>query len=136
MKLTVTDDKGATATATRTVTVGSGGGITECTGTDTRELGQNCRRSNQSATTGNYAYLYLYVPAGTTQLRITTSGGTGDADLYYSDTGWAGTTSYTQRATGTGNSHTLTVNNPRAGANYISLHAVDGFSGVTVTTSY
>ncbi|WP_407111637.1 collagenase [Streptomyces sp. DSM 116494] len=136
VKLTVTDDKGATTTATRAVTVGSGGGITECTGTDTRELGQNCRRSNQSATTGNYAYLYLYVPAGTTQLKITTSGGTGDADLYYSNTGWAGTTSYTQRATGTGNSHTLTVNNPQAGANYISLHAVDGFSGVTVTTSY
>lgn len=138
VKLTVTDDKGATATATRTVTVSSSGGGTgtECTGTDSRELGQNCQRSNRSATTGNYAYLYLYVPAGTTQLKITTSGGTGNADLYYSDSGWPSTTSYTQRATGTGNNHTLTVNNPRAGANYISLYAVNGFSGVTVGTSY
>ncbi|KES06080.1 hypothetical protein BU52_16815 [Streptomyces toyocaensis] len=137
VKLTVTDDKGATATATRSVTVSSGGDTgTECTGTDSRELGQNCRRSNQSATTGNYAYLYLYVPAGTTQLKITTSGGTGDADLYYSDSGWPSTTSYTQRATGSGNNHTLTVNNPRTGANYISLHAVSGFSGVTVSTGY
>ncbi|WP_331724465.1 collagenase (plasmid) [Streptomyces longwoodensis] len=137
VKLTVTDDKGATSTATRTVTVGSGGGtVTECTGTDTRELGQNCQRSNQAATTGNYAYLYLYVPAGTTQLKITTAGGTGDADLYYSNSGWATTTSYTQRATGAGNSHTLTITNPPAGANYISLHAVSGFSGVTVSTSY
>lgn len=115
VKLTVTDDKGATATATRTVTVGSGGGGgTECNGTDTRELGQNCQRGNQSATTGNYAYLYLYVPAGTTQLKITTSGGTGDADLYYSTSGWPGTTSYTQRATGAGNNHTLTITNPPA----------------------
>ncbi|NHI06578.1 protease [Streptomyces sp. KO7888] len=137
VKLTVTDDKGATATATRTVTVGSGGGGgTECTGTDTRELGQNCQRANQSATTGNYAYLYLYVPAGTTQLKITTSGGTGDADLYYSTSGWPGTTSYTQRATGSGNSHTLTISNPPAGANYISLHAVSSFSGVTVSSAY
>ncbi|MEV0782952.1 collagenase [Streptomyces sp. NPDC050423] len=137
VKLTVTDDKGATATATRTVTVSSGGGTgTECTGTDTRELGQNCQRSNQSATTGNYTYLYLYVPAGTTQLKITTAGGTGDADLYYSAGGWPGTTSHTQRATGAGNSHTLTINNPTTGAHYISLHAVNSFSGVTVSTSY
>ncbi|MCL7369655.1 collagenase [Streptomyces ardesiacus] len=137
VKLTVTDDKGATATATRTVIVGSGGGGgTECTGTDTRELGQNCQRGNQSATTGNYAYLYLYVPAGTTQLKITTSGGTGDADLYYSTSGWPGTTSYTQRATGAGNNHTLTITNPPAGANYISLHAVSSFSGVTVSSAY
>ncbi|MEV7831919.1 collagenase [Streptomyces subrutilus] len=137
VKLTVTDDRGATATATRTVTVGGGGGTgTECTGTDARELGQNCQRSNQSATAGNYAYLYLYVPAGTTQLKITSTGGTGDADLYYSHSGWPGTTSYTQRSTGAGNSHTLTIANPPAGANYISLYAVNSFSGVTVTTGY
>ncbi|WP_328661080.1 collagenase [Streptomyces sp. NBC_00334] len=135
VKLTVTDDKGATASATRTVTVGGGTG-TECTGSDPRELGQNCRRGNQSATTGNYAYLYLYVPAGTTRLTITTSGGTGDADLYYSANGWPGTGSYTQRATGTGNGHTLTVDNPAAGANYLSLYAASGFSGVTVSTAY
>ncbi|AXL91802.1 peptidase [Streptomyces sp. CB09001] len=135
VRLTVTDDRGATATATRTVAV-SGGTGTECTGTDTRELGQNCRRSGQSATTGNYAYLYLYVPAGTTRLTITTSGGTGDADLYYSDSGWPGTTGYTRRDTGGGNSHTLTVDHPAAGAHYISLYAVDGFDGVTVATGY
>ncbi|WP_435863756.1 collagenase [Streptomyces microflavus] len=137
VKLTVTDDKGATAIATRTVTVSSGGGTgTECTGTDARELGQNCQRSNQSATTGNYAYLYLYVPAGTTQLKITSAGGTGNADLYYGRDGWPVSTSYTQRSTGAGNSHTLTITNPPAGANYISLYAVNSFSGVTVTTSY
>ncbi|MFR9796358.1 collagenase [Streptomyces sp. MS06] len=135
VELTVTDDKGATSTASRTLTL-SGGTGTECTGTDTRELGQNCRRSNQSATDGNYAYLYLYVPSGTTRLEITTSGGTGDADLYYSYSGWPSTTSYTQRATGAGNNHTLTVTDPPAGAQYISLYAVSGFSGVTVGTSY
>ncbi len=137
VKLTVTDDKGTTSTATRTVTASSSGGTgTECTAADTRELGQNCQRSNQSATTGNYAYLYLYVPAGTTQLKITASGGTGDADLYYSRSGWPATTSYTQRAAGTGNSHTFTIKNPSPGAQYISLYAVNSFSGVTVSTSY
>ncbi|GGP97096.1 collagenase [Streptomyces roseolilacinus] len=135
VKLTVTDDKGATATAGRTVTVG-GGTVVECTGTDPRELGRNCRRSDQAAATGDYAYLYLYVPPGTTRLTVTTSGGTGDADLYHSGTTWPGTTGYTQRATGAGNHHTLTVTNPQAGAHFISLHAVEGFAGVTVSTSY
>ncbi|MFD3536805.1 collagenase [Streptomyces sp. NPDC058664] len=136
VRLTVTDDKGATATATRTVTVTSGPAITECTGADIRTLGKNCRRSNVSATTGNYAYFYLYVPTGTTQLKITVAGGTGDADLYYSGSAWATTTRYTSRATGAGNSHTLTVTNPPAGAHYISLHAVTTFGGATVTTAY
>ncbi|MDQ0987630.1 microbial collagenase [Streptomyces sp. V2I9] len=116
---------------------GSGdGAVAECTDPDTRVLGENCRRSNLSATQGNYSYHYLYVPAGTQQLKITVSGGTGDADLYYSDAGWATTSSSTQRATGSGNSHTLTISNPRAGANYISLYAAAAFGGATLTTAY
>ncbi len=115
---------------------GGDGAVAECTDPDTRVLGENCRRSNLSATKGNYAYHYLYIPAGTRQLKITVSGGTGDADLYYSASGWATTASATQRATGTGNSHTLTVNNPRAGAHYISLYAASAFGGATLTTAY
>lgn len=135
--LTVTDNKGATSTATQSVTVGdSGGTVPECTGGDTRQLDRNCKRSGLSATTGNYAYLYLYVPAGTNQLKITSSGGTGNADLYYSNSTWATTSSYTSRSTGAGNSEVLTINNPAQGYHYISLAAADDFSGVTVKTEY
>ncbi|MGW3266167.1 collagenase [Streptomyces sp. NPDC001056] len=135
--LTVTDDKNATSSVTKSVTVGSGGGgMTECTDPDTRVLGQNCRRSNRSAATGDNDYLYVYLPAGVSQLRITTSGGTGDADLYYSGSGWATSTSYTNRSTGAGNSHTLTITNPPAGYNYITLYGAQSFSGVTVSTQY
>ncbi|MEW2069940.1 collagenase [Streptomyces sp. NPDC007346] len=136
VRLTVTDDKGATATTTRTVTVSGAPVVAECTEADTRLLGKDCRRSNLSATTGNYAYHYLYIPAGTAQLRITVTGGTGNADLYYSNYGWATTTSHTHRATGPGNTHTLTITNPPSGANYISLHAATTFDGATVTTTY
>ncbi|WP_406456447.1 collagenase [Streptomyces sp. NBC_00876] len=108
----------------------------ECTATDVRELGQNCTRSGREATQGNYSYLYIYVPAGTDRLTITAKGGTGDADLYYSANGWATTGSYTQRDTGSGNAHTLTVDNPAAGINYISLYAVEGFGGVDISTQY
>ncbi|WP_327370890.1 M9 family metallopeptidase [Streptomyces sp. NBC_01217] len=108
----------------------------ECTGGDTRELGKDCRRSGLAATRGNYSYLYLYIPAGTARLTITASGGTGDADLYYGADGWATTGAYSQRAVGAGNAHTLTIDHPAAGAHFISLHAVEGFDGVTVSTHY
>ncbi|GHH66854.1 protease [Streptosporangium violaceochromogenes] len=139
VKLTVTDDGGATASSSQQVTVSTSGGgsnTPECTGGDARQLGQNCQRSNLSATAGNYYYLYLYVPAGTRQLTVTSSGGTGNADLYYSNSTWATTSSYTQRSTGATNSETLTISSPTAGYAYITLHASQAFSGVTVKAQY
>ncbi|WP_431782522.1 collagenase [Streptomyces chumphonensis] len=136
VKLTVTDDKGATSTATQSIAVGGADPAPECTGTDTRELDRDCRRSNLTATAGDYSYLYIYLPAGTQQLKITSSGGTGNADLYYSDSAWATTTTYTSRSTGAGNDETLTVTAPGPGWHYISLAAEEAFSGVTVTTAY
>ncbi|MFJ1840585.1 MULTISPECIES: M9 family metallopeptidase [unclassified Streptomyces] len=108
----------------------------ECAGTDTRELGKDCKRSGLTAVKGDYAYLYVLIPAGTAQLKITASGGTGDADLYYSADSWATTDSYTSRAVGAGNEHTLTIDNPAPGYRYISLHGVEKFDGVTVSTQY
>ncbi|MEV3985893.1 collagenase [Nonomuraea sp. NPDC049758] len=135
--LTVTDNGGAAATTSKQVTVSTGGGSTpECTASDTRTLDRNCKRSNLSATQGNYAYLYIYLPAGTARLTITASGGTGNADLYYNAATWATTSAYTQRSTASGNAETLVINNPPAGYNYISLHAAQTFSGASVKTEY
>ncbi|MFJ6569676.1 M9 family metallopeptidase [Streptomyces sp. NPDC091292] len=111
-------------------------GLPECTGGDARQLDRNCRRSGVSGTVGNYAYLYVHLPAGVQQFKVTTAGGSGNADLYYSNTGWATTSSYTSRSTGSGNAETLTVNGPAAGWHYISLAGVTDFSGVTVTSEY
>ncbi|MFI1018565.1 collagenase [Streptomyces sp. NPDC020965] len=134
VRLTVTDDKGATGTTTRTVEIP--GALPECSGPDRRSLGENCQRSRQSAASRDYAYLYLQVPAGTERLTITSAGGSGDADLYYSRSGWATTANHTARSTGAGNGHTLTIENPAAGTHYISLHGVSRFDGVTVATRY
>jgi microbial collagenase len=132
--LTVTDDKGLTATTSKSVTVT--GSLPACTAADTRQLGRNCSRSGRSATTGNLDYLYIYLPAGTTTLTVTTSGGTGNADLYYNPNGWATTTAYTARSTNSGNVESVTVTNTAAGYRYISLYAKAAFSGVTVTAKY
>ncbi|MEU5384688.1 M9 family metallopeptidase [Kitasatospora cineracea] len=110
--------------------------VPECTGADTRQLDRGCGRSNVAATVGNYAYFYLYVPAGTTSLTITASGGTGNADLYYNGANWATTGSYTAKSTGSGNAETLTISNPPAGYNYVSLYGQQSFSGASVSTSY
>lgn len=83
-----------------------------------------------------YAYLYLYLPAGTGRLTLTASGGTGNADLYYSAGSWATTSSYTQRSTGQGNAETLVVDNPPAGYVYVSLHAAAAFDGASVKAEY
>ncbi|MER5867611.1 M9 family metallopeptidase [Kitasatospora sp. NPDC002040] len=112
------------------------GGPTECTAADTRVLEKNCGRSNLSATTGNYRYFYLNLPAGTSSLKITVAGGTGNADLYYSPSSWATTSSYTARSSHAGNAETLTVTNPPAGYVYVSLLAVTGFDKVTVSTQF
>ncbi len=111
-------------------------GLPECTNSDVRVLGQNCGRSGLTATAGNYSYLYLYLPAGVQSLRINASGGTGNADLYFSSTNWATTGNYSARSANTGNSESLTITNPPAGPTFISLYAPQGFAGVTLTTSF
>ncbi|WP_433016773.1 M9 family metallopeptidase [Kribbella sp. CA-294648] len=117
---------------------GSGGGTTlpECTASDARVLGKNCQRSNRGTTAGNYDYFYIHLPAGTAQLRITSSGGTGNCDLYHNRVRWATTSAYTQRSTTTGNAESVTVTNPPAGYHYISLYGATACSGVTISTRY
>lgn len=110
--------------------------ITECTATDTRLLGRNCMRSELKAVKGDYAYLAVLIPAGITQLKITASGGTGDADLYYSSEEWATTQVNTDKSVGAGNEHTLTVNNPAPGYHFISLYGNEKFDGAKITTEF
>lgn len=105
-----------------------------CTISDPRQFEQNCRRDNLTASTGNYSYHFVYLPAGVKQLTITSSGGTGNADLYYGGSSWATTGSYQSKSTNAGNSETLTIDNPPSGWVYFSLAAAQNFSGVSLST--
>ncbi|WP_412538872.1 collagenase [Longispora sp. K20-0274] len=134
VSLTVTGSGGSN-TRTASVTVSSSG-LPECSDPRTDALGQNCKRSNVSATAGNLAYFYIYLPAGVSTLTISSTGGTGNADLYYNPATWATPTAYTARSTNAGNTESITVTNPAAGYRYISLSATTAFSGVTVSTRY
>ncbi|MED7947895.1 collagenase [Streptomyces sp. BE303] len=132
--LTVTDNKGATASSRQNVTVA---GLPECSGADVRQLDKNCRRSNLAATTGNYTHFYLYLPAGVKQLKLTSTGGTGNADMYFNTGSWAYTNAYTARSVNaSNNTETLTITNPPAGYVFVSLYGQQGFSGANIKAEY
>ncbi|MET9469920.1 collagenase [Streptomyces sp. NPDC006544] len=105
-----------------------------CTLSDPRQFDKNCRRDGLTAATGNYSYHFVYLPAGLKQLTITSSGGTGNADLYYGGGTWATTSSYVAKSTNAGNGETLTIDNPPSGWVYFSLAATQGFGGVSLST--
>ncbi|GAA2827756.1 collagenase [Kitasatospora paracochleata] len=136
--LTATDSNGKSASTPTSVTVTSGGPVTlpTCTDTRTDAMGQNCSRSGRARTAGNLDYLYLWLPAGTSTLKVTTSGGTGSLALYYNESGWASPSAFTASSTNPGTTQSLTVTNPTAGYRYLSLYAVTDFSGVTVSTQF
>jgi len=76
------------------------------------------------------------VPAGSTQLRVAISGGSGDADLYLRQGSAPTDTVYTCRPYLSGNNETCTVNSPTAGTWYVRVKAYSTFSGVTVNAQY
>ncbi|GAA2816130.1 collagenase [Kitasatospora aburaviensis] len=137
--LTTTDDTGRSATTPATVTTTVDGGpvtLPACTQTRLDELGRNCSRADRTRTKGNLDYLYVYLPAGTSTLKVDTSGGTGTAHLYYNADTWASPSAFTASSTQSGTTQSITVTNPTAGYRYISLYAVTDFSGVTVSTRF
>ncbi|KIF00506.1 hypothetical protein PL81_40805, partial [Streptomyces sp. RSD-27] len=105
-----------------------------CTLADPRQFDGNCRRDGLAASAGNYSYHFVYLPAGVKRLTLTSSGGTGNADLYYGGGSWATTGSHLAKSANAGNGESLTVDNPPSGWVYFSLAAAQDFSGVSVST--
>ncbi|MET9336465.1 PPC domain-containing protein [Nonomuraea sp. NPDC003804] len=87
-------------------------------------------------TNQNHAYFYLWIAAGVSRLKVTSSGGTGNADLYVRRSGWATTSSYDARSTGSGTAESLVADVQPNSWNHVSLYGVTDFSGVTLTTEY
>ncbi|NOT86989.1 MAG: hypothetical protein HOP03_02280 [Lysobacter sp.] len=105
-------------------TCGGGGG------TGTVVLNVNLPAATAGNVTGNYT---VTIPAGTTQLVVATSGGTGDADLYVRLGAAPTTTLYTCRPYTGGNAETCTFANPTAGSvYYINVRAYSAYSGVNL----
>ncbi|WP_033219544.1 collagenase [Kitasatospora phosalacinea] len=137
--LTVTDADGRTTATPASVTTtvdGDAPALPTCTDQRPDAMGRNCRRTGRTRTAGSTDYLYVYLPAGTTTLKVTADGGTGTAYLYYNDTTWASPGAFTASSTDPGTAQTITVTNPTAGYRYLSLYAATDFADVTISTRF
>ncbi len=88
---------------------------------------------NGLSAASNATLTYTFnVPAGSTNLRITTAGGTGDADLEV----LRGTSAACPKSEGTTNAESCTVANPVAGTYTIKVFGYRAFSGLTLSGTY
>ena len=111
---------------------GSGGGG----GGGTTELQNNVAVSGVSGASGADNDYFITVPAGASNLLMSISGGSGDADLYTKFGSAPSTSSYDCRPWKSGNSESCSVASPAAGKYYIKVHGYSSYSGVTVKASY
>lgn len=128
VSLTVTDNGGLANTKTQSVTVSSGGGG--------NVLQNGVAATGLSATTGNSVLYTLSVPAGATNLKFVTSGGSGDGDLYVKFGSAPTTSSYDCRSWNSGNGETCSIATAQAGTYYVRVHAYSSYSGLALTGSY
>lgn len=116
--------------------LGGGSGIvstiTYGTVTSTDSNAAGFPKSSLSATKNNWLYYTVVVPSGATKFEVTTSGGSGDSDLYVRYGSNPATNNYDCRSNGGGNSETCTFNAPSAGTYYIGAYAYSAFSGMTM----
>jgi endonuclease I len=117
--------------AGQTLSGGGGGG-----GGSGNVLNNNAPVANLSAATNTALNYYIAVPAGATNLVITTSGGTGDGDLYVKFGSAPTTSSYTCRSWNTGNTESCSFATPSAGNYHVMVHAYTSFSGLTLKGVY
>ena len=107
---------------------GGGGGTTALT--------NGVPVSGLSGATGSDKYYSLVVPAGATNLKFVTSGGSGDVDVYAKLGSNPTTTSYNCKSEGSSTAETCSIAAPSAGTYYVLLHAYASYSNVTLTGSY
>ena len=104
-------------------------------------LSPNTQVTGLSGVVSSETLYRIPVPANADSLTISTSGGTGDVDLYLKfgspvacQFGYEVCDSDLDSSQD-GNAESITVNNPAAGDWYIDLSAFDGYDAVTLTTT-
>ena len=91
---------------------------------------------NISIARKKWVHYTLAVPAGASDLTFTTSGGSGDADLYVNYGSQSTTSNYDCRPYATGNNESCTFATPAAGTWYIDLKGYTSVSGLSLAWGY
>ncbi len=85
---------------------------------------------------GSEAFFVIDVPEGQTQLEISTSGGTGDVDLYVCIGQKPTADEWDYRPYLAGNNETVIVESPKAGKYYILLRGYVAYAGVILQAGF
>jgi len=99
------------------------------------ELTNGVPKTGLNGASGSQASYTFAVPAGATNVSVTMSGGSGDADLHTKFGSAATLSSYDCRPYLNGNSETCSLSQA-GGTHYVMLHGYAAYSGVTLTGSY
>lgn len=128
VSVTVQDSNNNTNTLTQTISV-SDGSSTEI------ELTKGQALTGQSAAINQESIYYIDVPANTTNITMSISGGSGDADLYVKKNTIPTTNDYDCRPFRNGNTESCNVSQGE-GRYYVMLKAYSSYSNVTIMADY
>lgn len=110
-------------------------GVGTCPGsTGGNTLENGVAKTGLAASSGSDLNYTFDVPSGATNITVTMSGGTGDADLYVKLGSTPTDSSYDCRPYKTGNSESCTLSG--SGTHHVRVKAYSTFSGVSLTGSY
>lgn len=93
-------------------------------------------RSNLSGVSGSSAVFSVQVPAGASNLVVSTSGGTGDVDVYLRAGSTPTLQTYDCISASTGNAESCGLATPKTGTYYILLDGYTAYSGVALRATY
>ncbi len=119
-----------------TVSAPGGGGSTPSPAPSSRPLTNGVPIDNLSGAQDAELRFTLTVPSGATNLRIATSGGSGDVDLYVKLGAPPTTSSYDHRPFLNGNAESVSVAAPSPGTWHILVRGYRAFSGVSIVGSF
>lgn len=108
---------------------GSGGGVETA-------LSNNVPISNISGSSGSERHYTITVPPGATRLEVTTSGGSGDLDLYVRRSQRASRSASDCSSGSSNNDESCTMTNPASGTWYVMLYGYSAYSGTTLRATY
>lgn len=106
------------------------------TSVSTRIINSGRSVTNLDGFAGSETHFRLLVPEGQTQLKIRTSGGQGDVDVYVQFSATATRSFYTSRSTGWNNNEYISIANPRAGWWHVMLRGSSNYSNVSLTAEF
>ena len=95
----------------------------------------NRTESNISVSTNSWARFTQDLGAGYSNLTVTISGGSGDADLYVNYGSASSTSTYLCRSYKNGNSETCSFDNPQSGTSYLDFRGYSNATRVTLSVS-